>query len=227
MKHSHDPVELVRLANPVPDHDQLPDASSPTATFEEIMIMTTNPLSTPAVRKRPRRVALVAAALIGLMATAAAAVALTGGNLDEPAFSGDNWELTVGEEANGDSGAFKVCHKFVPADDPETEVNGLGTSGCTDWPSATQPDAVIIDAVVAIRTIDSVVVFVDLGTVPVETVVAVLEDGSRVDVSPFRMPQSLKQFAVIELPGSAVTVTLEAIGADGTVLDTDRLSVEN
>ena len=226
MKHSQDPVELVRSANPVPN-DQLPDASSPTATFEEIMIMKTNTPATPVVRKRPRRVALVAAALIGLTATAAAAIALPGGDLDEPAFSGDNWELIVGEAANGDSGTFKVCHTFVPADDPETEVNGLGTSGCSNWPSATQPDAVILDAVVAIRSADSVVVFVDLGSEPVEAVAVVLEDGSRFDVSPFVMPQSRKQFAVIDLPGGAAVATVEAIGAGGAVLDSNGVTGEN
>jgi hypothetical protein len=224
MKHPRDPVELVRSANPVPDHDQLPDASSPEATFEEIMIMKTQTPTTSVVRKRPRRVAMIAAALIALTTTAAAAVALSsGGNLDEPAFAGDNWELTVGEAANGDTNTFKVCHKFVPADEPETEANGLGTAGCSDWPSATQPDAIIIDAVVAIHNDVSAVVFVDLGTVPVDVVAAVFEDGSRMEVDPFVMPQSGKQFAVVELPGGTAAVSLEAIGSDGAILDTDEV----
>jgi hypothetical protein len=228
MKDSRDPVELIRSANPVPNHDHQLEAVSSDTIFEEIMKTKTDTPTVPALRKRPRRVVLIAAALITLMATAAAAVALnSGGNLEEPAFSGENWDLIVGEGANGDSGTFKVCHQFVPADEPQTEANGLGTSGCSVWPSATQPDAVIIDALIAIRTASSVVVFVDLGTVPIATVSALLDDGSRVDVSPFTMPQSRKQFAVIELPGGTASATLQAIGNDGTILEADELVGES
>lgn len=144
----------------------------------------------------------------------------TGGNLEEPAFSGDTWELIVGEDANGDSGTFKVCHAFFPADEPPTQANGLDTSGCSDWPSATHRDVIIVDAVSALRTADAVVLFVDLGVVPVETVVALLADGTGLEVTPFTMPQSRKQFAVIEIPDNAAAIALQAIGPDGTVLDT-------
>ena len=151
-------------------------------------------------------------------------VDLVGGWLHEPAFSGDEWQLAVGEEANGASGTFKVCHTFLATGEPPTQGNGLGTAGCSDWPSTIQPEVVIVHAAPAILTDDLVVVFIDLGTVPVETIVALHEDGSRADVTPFTMPRSLKQFAVLELPGGAATVTIQAVGNDGTILDSRDLT---
>ena len=227
MKRSPDPVQLIRSANPVP-HGQLPDASSPEATFKEILMMRTNTPAARRLRRRPGRVAVAAAVLIVLTATAAAAIAFRSGNLEEPAFSGDGWELIVGEDSNGESGTFKVCHQFVPADGLLAErETAFGPSGCSDWPSVLQPDVIIVDAVVAIDDADSVVIFVDLGTVPITSLVALLADGTQRDVTPFTMPQSRKQFAVVELPGGSTAVSLEAIGASGQILDTNEVLVSN
>ncbi len=146
------------------------------------------------------------------------------GNLAEPAFSGDGWQLTVGEGVNGDTGTFKVCHTFGPGEEGAPQDGGSVVSGCSDWPSANQPDVVIVHAQPGIVFDDRVVLFVDLGTVPVDRIIISQEDGSAVEVAPFVMPRSHKQFAVVELPAGPTDVTIDAVAGDGTILDTRDLS---
>ena len=53
----------------------------------------------------------------------------------ETALTGEGWRLEMGEAANPGTGTFKVCHALFPADEPAGIENGLGVSGCGDWPA--------------------------------------------------------------------------------------------
>ena len=217
MRRSSDPFELIRLANPVPNPDLMPDepdAASVEALVEEIIGMTDTRSRTRA--KRLRRTLVAAATILLLGATAAIGGVFGGGNLPEPAFSGAGWQLIVGQEANGDDAtSWKICHRFAP-DDP-TETNGFGPSGCVTWPDDAT-DTIIMDAVTFTTPNGSDLLFVDLTAQPFDTVVVVLDDGSTVDVAPFAMPGTRKQFAVAELPAGTDPTEVHLL-EDGTVIE--------
>ncbi|MEN8238138.1 MAG: hypothetical protein ABFR53_02930, partial [Actinomycetota bacterium] len=61
---------------------------------------------------------------------------------------------------------------------------------------------------------------IDLTVNPVDSVRFVRDNGDTVDVTPFRMPGSGKQFAVAELPYLEGSVTVEILDESGTVLQT-------
>jgi hypothetical protein len=166
-----------------------------------------------------RRTALAAGALVVLTASAAIAGAFRSGNLETPPYAGDGWQLIVGEEANGDSGSFKVCHKWAPTDEAPNEANGFGPSGCVTWPDDAT-ETIIMDAI-SFNTphgSESALVFVDLTAEPVDTVVAILDDGSQVETAPFVMPQTSKQFAVLELPVGTSAAEIQLL-KDGDVVE--------
>lgn len=231
MRHTVDPIDLIRDRNPVPGAHQLPDgpeSASTEALFEEIIGM--DQTTTRTNRRPGRRVLLIAAAIVALSAVAAGTIALGNGMLAEPTFTGettwdgDTWALNVGEAANDDLGTvFKVCHTFSPVEGA-TDGNGYGTSGCEVVSIHDEPDSVFVEIVPAIEAPDEVVVFVDMSTTPVATVSALLDDGSTVDVTPFRMPLSGKQFATIEIPDTARRVTVRAIDEAGNVIESQTLT---
>ena len=220
MKHQ-DPIDLIRDRNPVPDAHQLPDgpkSASAEALFEEIIGMSNTRSRTGP--SRSKRIAVLAAAIFVLGATAAAAAIFREGNLPEPAFSGDTWALIVGEGANDEAGTvYKVCHKFAPPEG-SNEANGLGTAGCEVVSLSDSADSVFVEIVAAVDTPEGVVLFVDLTIEPVAMVSVLLDDGSSIDVAPLRMPQSGKQFAAIEIAADAAqSVTVRALDSDGRVME--------
>jgi hypothetical protein len=211
-----DPFDLIRRANPVPDPERAgTDLGIPAATLMEEIITMGNHGSVG--RRTRKRITLIAAALLVVTATAAGAAAFRDGLLDVPPFSGEHWQLIVGEEANGDTGTYKVCHRFAPAEEPD-DGNGFGPSGCVTWPSDAAPGRIIIDAV-PVETLDGTLLFLDLSATPVGSVSTVTDAGQRVEVEPFAMPQSRKQFAVVELPAGTRSVTVRLVGGDGAVLE--------
>lgn len=217
MRNNRDAIKLLKLANPVPDPERMPDGPasvSAQSLLEDIMGMEQTELKPQ--RARRKTTALLAAATLLLTVGAAWAYTLDG-TFPDPAFSGDTWKLTVGEAANGDTGTYKVCHSFEPLVGAHM-ANGLGTAGCGDWPAG-ERDKAIINLVPAVDTEDGVVLFVDLTTEPVATV-SVVPDGRRpVNVKPYLMPKSGKQFAVVELPSAVRTATVRLLDTDGTVME--------
>lgn len=121
------------------------------------------------------------------------------GSLETAPFSGEDWQLIVGEGANNDEGtSWKVCHRFAPSEGA-SEANGFGPSGCVNWPDDASGN-VVIDAAFLTTPGGNDLLFVDLDNEPVDTVSVRINDGSQRDVAPFTMPGSGKQFAVVELP---------------------------
>lgn len=220
MRRTSDPFELIRLANPIPDPDRMPDEpdmASAEALVEEIIGMNNTGSRTRNRGTRLRRTLLAAATILLLGATAAIGGVFEGGNLDEPPFSGNGWQLIVGEEANGENAtSWKVCHKFAPGEGPK-EANGFGPSGCVTWPNDAT-DTIIMDAIPLTTPDGQDLLFVDLTGEQFDTVSVVLDDSSTIEVAPFAMPGSGKQFAVVELPAGANTANVQLL-SDGTVIE--------
>lgn len=219
MRSRRDPVTLVRLANPVPDSDVMPDPTASAraaALLEGIVAMD---IPTARHRTRTKTALVLASAMLVLGATAAWAFTQTG-VFSDPAFSGDTWKLTVGEEANGDIGTYKVCHVFERREGANMG-NGFGVSGCGDWgPKGTAArGSAFIDVVPAIDTGEEVVLFVDLTPKPVAKVVVVPDEGERVSVRPYRMPQTGKQYVVAELPKRATSAVVRLLDSDGRLIE--------
>lgn len=221
MKRNRDAEHLVKLANPVPDPEVMsaaPASASAQAVLEDIMDM--NHIAPGSAPRRRRTTLLLTAALVVLGATAAWAYSLSG-VFSQPAFSGETWKLTVGEEANGDTGTYKVCHSFEPRVGANM-VNGLGVAGCGDWPSKNHA-SIMIDVVPAVHTEAGTVIFVDLTTEQVATVAVAPDKGAAVEVQPYRMPQSGKQYAVAELPSSATGATVSLLDNSGDVIEKRKI----
>lgn len=135
-------------------------------------------------------------------------------------FTGDGWQLYVAEGANPPLDTYKVCYRFNPTGEA-TEANGIGPSGCGDWPS--DDDRYLIKAVPIIETTSGVALFIDLTDNPVHAVIVTTDDGERHRVEPFRMPDSGKQFAVVELPNRDGGAIIELVDESGAVLDQSTL----
>lgn len=159
--------------------------------------------------------------VVSVLATAAAgwAIATRGGNLPDPAFGGQTWELVVGEESNGGNGTFKVCHSFRTPNLTPTDGNGLGGAGCDTSPEDAPAGAVIADATAAVATPTGVVILVDLTTAPVAEVVMTTDTGEVLRFTPFVMPQSGEQFVAAEVLGKATSVQVDALDPQGTILE--------
>lgn len=164
--------------------------------------------------------------VVSVLATAAAgwAVATRGGNLPDPAFAGETWELVVGEESNGGNGTFKVCHSFRNPNVALTDGNGLGGAGCETSPDDAPAGVFIADASPAIATPTGVVILVDLTTAPVAQVELTADTGEVVTLTPFVMPQSGEQFVAAELSGAPSSVRVDALDDQGNVLETDVIT---
>lgn len=145
------------------------------------------------------------------------------GNLDTPPFSGDGWQLIVGEGPNPPTDTYKVCHSFAPASGPN-EANGFGPSGCVTWPDDAT-DTIIMDAIPFTTPDGQILLFVDLTADSFDTVSVVLDDGSTRDVAPFAMPQSGKQFAVVELPADTNTIEIQLLDED-TMVESRTIDIE-
>jgi hypothetical protein len=224
VKRKRDPFDVIRRANPAPRRSRTGTDLGPRETrlMEEIMTMGDRASTGRRTRKR---MPLIAAALLVVTATAAGAAVFGDGLVDTPPFSGDHWQLIVGEDANGDTGTYKVCHRFAPAKAPD-EGNGFGPSGCVTWPPNAPTERIIIDAV-PVETPDGPLLFLDLSSTPFETVSTTTDGGHRADVQPFRMPQSGKQFAVVELPASTRSVTVRLLDRDGTLVEHRSVRIAN
>lgn len=176
----------------------------------------------PRSRQRLGRGLLV----VSVLATAAAgwAVVNRGGNLPDAAFDGETWELVVGEESNGGNGTFKVCHSFRTPNLTPTDGNGLGGAGCETSLEGAPAGAVIADATAAVATPTGVVILIDLTTAPVAEVVLTADTDEVLMITPFVMPQSGEQFVAAEMSGAPTSVRVDALDADGAVLDSQVIT---
>lgn len=226
MKQNEILLSRARRANPVHPDAFGGVASSPAGRemLQAIVDSETMPAHA-AQRPRVRRIVLTVAALLIVTAAAAAATVFGEGNLDPSPVSGDGWQLILGEGENGTTGTYKVCHTFAPAEGLEM-ANGFGPSGCVTWPPDVPPDAVILDAV-PVETPGGMVLFVDLSDETFDTVSTTTDTGETVEVDPFRMPQSGKRFAVVELPGGTNSVEVELLGNGGDVIESRRVRVSH
>ena len=132
-------------------------------------------------------------------------------------FSGETWQFSVSESANPSRATYKVCYSFF-APGEMTETSGLGRSGCGDWPGDT--DQYFVSLGPAIEIDGGVAFLVDLTSTPVAKVRIVGSGDRLIEVAPFRLPESGKQFAVVELPHQWAPVIVEVLDEAGTVLDT-------
>ncbi len=168
---------------------------------------------------------LQATALLGCAFAIAAAswAVLSGGrNLDDPAFTGDTWQLIVGEGSNGD-GTFKVCRSFFPPDSREIGLDSaMGDSGCEVSPIGT-PNQAITAIIPALATRSEIVLFVDLTKLPVAEVVIETDTGEAQSITPFVMPQSREQVAAAEIPDTSRTVSVAAYDEQGNLLQTETI----
>ncbi|MEN8040769.1 MAG: hypothetical protein ABFR95_04630 [Actinomycetota bacterium] len=145
-----------------------------------------------------------------------------GGPFEAVPFSGDTWQFKVAEAATPGTGTYKVCYTFV-APGEITDDSGLGVSDCTEHPASTQtsePPTYFVDLVRVLDTEPAVVYLVDLTSSPVHTVRFTGAGGQVLDVDPFQMPASGKQFAVAEVPKGFNETTVELLNATGGVLET-------
>lgn len=225
MNRSRDAIELMKLANPVPDPERVPEgpaSASAQALLEGILDMDQRRAS---IGSHRRRTAVILAAAI-IVAGAGAAWAYTaGGMFSDPAFYGETWKLTVGQDRNGPEGdTYKVCHVFERREGA-TMGNGFGVAGCGDWPAAgdTTRASAIIEVVPALQTPEEIVLFIDLTPTPIGMVLVDADVGSPVEVQPYRMPITGKQYAVAELPRRARRATIRLLDHDGTTLQTQRV----
>ncbi|HZD24177.1 MAG TPA: hypothetical protein VE569_12375, partial [Acidimicrobiia bacterium] len=121
----------------------------------------------------------------------------------------------VGEGPNGSTGTYKVCYRFDP---PSiiTEASAIGPSGCGDWP--TEDDGYLRGVDRALWTDTGVVLLIDLTHNPVDRVTISGQDLNQT-ITPYALPESGKQFVVVEVPQTAQSVTVEVVDDQGTVLD--------
>lgn len=217
MRCTPDAIQLVASANPVPDADRMPAGprSAAAQALREGILSMDDQRSIP--RPSRRTTAVLVAAMLVFGATAAWAYTQSG-IFPDPAFSGETWKLTVGEMRNGPDGeTFKVCHVFARRVGANM-ANGFGTAGCGEWPSD-RVRPVIIDVVPAVHEQDTIALFVDLTTVPVAKVSVTPDRGPRVDVRPYVMPQTRKQYAVAEIRDDATSATVRLFDHDGEVIE--------
>jgi len=139
-----------------------------------------------------------------------------GPSFEATPFTGPGWELYVGEAPNPPSATFKVCYRFDRPGEP-TDGGGLGPAGCADWPAPTS--GAFAGDPLLLHLGGDIVMFADLGTSPVATLRVSVGGGVRIAITPFRLPGSGKQFAAATLPAGTETATVEALDADGGVLD--------
>lgn len=218
-------LSRARRSNPV-RHDAFEGVGTSPAGTEILQAIIDSESVPGAAARRPRvrRMVLSVAGLLVVTAAAAAATVFGEGTLDPSPISGDSWQLILGEGENGTTGTYKVCHGFAPAEGPE-DGNGFGPSGCVTWPPDAPPDGVILDAV-PVETSDGMVLFLDLSDKSFDTVSTITDAGETIETEPFRMPQSGKQFAVVELPGGTDSVKVEILG-NGVVIETRKVRVSN
>ncbi|HEV2070209.1 MAG TPA: hypothetical protein VGR26_10480 [Acidimicrobiales bacterium] len=173
---------------------------------------------------RPKRLSTGVIATVAVLTTAAAgwAVIPQGGNLPTPPFSGETWQLTVGEDSNGD-GTYKVCRGFWPAGAPANDGNGLGGGDCETSPVEVPEGKVVSDVVPGVRTETGIVLLVDLTKRPVTKVVIETDRGESFEIAPFAMPDSGEQFVAVELPGDTTGVSVSAFDTEGRVIDGQSL----
>ena len=226
MKQNDILLSRARKSNPV--HPEAFDGVGTSSAGRETVQAIIDSESVPgAVARRPRvrRMVLSVGALLIVTAAAAAATVFGEGTLDPSPISGDSWQLIVGEGENGATGTYKVCHGFAPAKGLE-DGNGFGPSACVTWPPDAPSDAVILDAI-PVETPGGMVLFVDLSDETFDTVSTTTNAGETIEVDPFRMPQSGKQFAVVELPSGTDSVKVELLRNGGDVVETRRVRISH
>lgn len=225
MRRTSDPFELIRLANPVPDPDRMPDEpdmASAEALVEEIIGMDNTGSRTRNRARKLRRTLLAAAAILVLGATAAIGGAFEG-EVEPAEFSGDGWQLIVGQSPNGENAtSYKICYVFQPPE--RTEANGFGPTGCVIWPDDAT-DTIIMDAIPFATPGGKPLLFVDLTSETIDTVSVVLDEGSTVEVAPYALPGMGKQYAVVELPSGVTTADIRLI-RDGAVVESRTVDTD-
>lgn len=133
-------------------------------------------------------------------------------------FTGETWQFTVTEEMNPSLGTYEVCFGLDPVGGALNE-GAFGSPWCDDWPKSDSRLAAYLMGVHHTAPSDtSVVLVVELNDQPVDQV-TIGGDGIDETVTPFVLPGSGKQFAVVEVPQTAGMLTVEALDQTGTVLD--------
>lgn len=217
MRRTPDATQLLASANPVivDRMSDSPSSAAAQALLEDILTMDQPQAPTRLPRRRTTPV-LVAAMLV-LTATAAWAMNQDG-ELPDPAFHGETWNLRVGESRNGaGSDTFKVCHAFERRAGANMG-NGFGVAGCETLPSD-KIRPVIIDVIPAVHEGQVIALFVNLTTVPVAKVSVTPDRGPTVEVRPYVLPQTRKQFAVAEVPDDVRTAKVLLFDFDGKVIE--------
>lgn len=212
--------ELQLLREGRPNVEPLTVEVAQSARSELMASITGETAGTPSRTMRLARKPLARVALVSLcvLATAAAgwAVIPRGGNLPDAPFAGVSWELTVGEESNGD-GSFKVCRSFKPRGEDLQMGNSLGGAGCETSPVRAPAGDVIDDLIVAFNTGSGGVLLVDLTKRPVSKVVIQTDTGESHQVAPFAMPKSGEQFVAVELRTNATEISVRAYDDERSV----------
>ena len=140
------------------------------------------------------------------------------GGFEAVPFSGETWRFTVSEEINPSAGTYEVCFGLDPVGEA-SETSAVGSPWCDDWPKSDPRIAPYLLGVhYALPSDTSFVIVVELNDQPVDRVAITGEDIDET-VTPFTLPGSGKQFAVVEVPQSDGTIAIAALDQQGAVLD--------
>lgn len=140
------------------------------------------------------------------------------GDFEDVPFNGETWQFTVTEEINSSVGTNEVCFSLEPLG-AAANTAVVGPPWCDDWPKSDPRIAPYLLGVhYGLPSNTSFVIVVELNDQPVDRI-TVTGDGVDETVTPFTLPGSGKQFAVVEVPQSDGTITVAALDQTGAVLD--------
>lgn len=140
------------------------------------------------------------------------------GWLEATPFSGPSWQFTVTEQANPSDATYEVCFAVHPVKG-SSDAPAVGPPWCDSWPkSDPRIGRYLLGVHHGMVSPTSYVMVVELNDQPVDRVAVSGIDVHEV-VTPFALPGSGKQFAVVEVPQSNGTVSVSALDQTGAELD--------